>query len=74
MRTIKEENETKSHLMEDSGLHDLGVPVKKEKDEVENMKFDEEMDEAAAKIQKHYRNKKKGGPSQENKQKKGSFS
>ena len=25
-------------------MHDLGVPVKKEKDEVENMKFDEEME------------------------------
>ena len=57
--------------MDDSGLHDMGVPVKKE--EVFDMKFDEEMDQAAAKIQKHYRNKKKGGPSEEDEQKKGAF-
>lgn len=57
--------------MEDSGLPDIVVPLKKE--EVVDMKFDEEMDQAAAKIQKHYRNKKKGGPSEENKQKKGAF-
>lgn len=61
LKSIKEVNETKGsneNFLEES-FHKRGDQLKDDHDDVKNMVFDEEMDEAAAKIQKHYRNKKK---------------
>jgi len=67
LKTIKEENETKNSNMDDSSMNKSNNQMKFIQKEEINMPFDEEMDQAAAKIQKHYRNKKKGGPEAENK-------
>lgn len=64
LRSIKEVNETK--MSNDDSIYKKEIAFKGE-DSVNDMVFDKEMDVAAAKIQKHYRNKKSKEPKKEEK-------